>query len=73
MKNPFKREVDPLERFFDALEELNEAWQSLPNRRVKPWIDWDRRQIIATQYMDPMPMTIDEAREAMQVRRTENG
>lgn len=60
-KNP----PEPIERLFTAAEELTAAWAAMPNWQLRPWIDWKNRRVVITEYFDPEPLTLDEAKEAI--------
>ena len=52
----FRKEApppDPVDRFFDAIQELNSAWEALPDSRLRPWIDWVERKVVATYAYQP--------------------
>lgn len=53
---------DPTERLFEAVSELNEAWAAMPSRRLRPWIDWQLRQVLVTEYRQPEGLSLDEAK-----------
>lgn len=49
----FKKEPEltPRERFFRAIDELNEAWEDVEvseRENLRPWIDWENRIVQAT-------------------------
>ena len=46
-KRPSERE-QRIRRFFDAIDELNEAWVDLPDRKLRPWIDWEKRKVMGS-------------------------
>lgn len=46
-----KPEPTPRERFFKAIEKLNEAWADVEvseRESLRPWIDWESRTVQAT-------------------------
>lgn len=56
-KDPDGPASDPLERFFNSVEELNAAWSNAVEHKcgVKPWIDWHSKEV---QVVEHKPITI---------------
>jgi hypothetical protein len=54
MFNLFRKkepEPTPQERFFAAIDELNDAWADLPDGgKMRPWVDWDTRRVVGVVY-----------------------
>ena len=45
-------ERTPRERLFEAIDELNASWQSLPSSdRVRPWILWEEKRVVASEWI----------------------
>lgn len=42
--------VDPVRDFFDKVEALNEAWAKVDHLKLRPWVEWADRRVVATQY-----------------------
>lgn len=68
--SPEPTPVDPVDRFFDAITELNAAWEALP-RDVSPWIDWkNRRLVVQTRYSSATTHSRQSLRNELEARQS---
>lgn len=55
---------DPIAEFYDAIEVLNTAWENLPAKsKLRPWIDWENREVVAVLPFNPARVTREEAED----------